>query len=226
MKTLKPSITVLCLGLALVGCSRHTLEHENRAPASYMNMPSIGKLITSLKMPSNITMAQPEVSEERARITIKNKMEEVVGAASALENIEVSNALDRNSCKALRITFDNETTFDDKAELRSEAKSRMKELADKLLKRFANCDVAICSFTNTQGKADANLAQSQRRADAVKAFLTGTCGIDASRITHTTGYGSTSEYLIRENGKEDNKKSQRTEIYLYAGKKMILDTKK
>ena len=44
----------------------------------------------------------------------------------------------------------------------------IRELTDNLLKRFANCDVAICSFTCTHGKADSNLTLSQRRADAVK----------------------------------------------------------
>ena len=63
---------------------------------------------------------------------------------------------------------------------------------------------------------------SQSRANAVKAYLTGTCRVDPSQIASTEGFGENPDFLVYgPDGKEDRVASRRVEIYLYASQEMI-----
>ncbi len=69
--------------------------------------------------------------------------------------------------------------------------------------------IAVCGFTDSDGDAAANKILSQKRADAVRAYLASK-GIDASRII-AIGYGE--EKPVADNSTEEGKaKNRRTEI--------------
>ncbi len=68
-----------------------------------------------------------------------------------------------------------------RAELKPESKAQLDEMA-KLLTNDPALKVAIVGHTDTQGGVDANLALSQRRADAVTTALTTVYKIDAARL--------------------------------------------
>lgn len=69
--------------------------------------------------------------------------------------------------------------------------------------------IAVCGFTDSDGDAAANTILSQKRADAVKAYLVSK-GIAANRIV-ALGYGE--EKPIADNATEEGKaKNRRTEI--------------
>ena len=68
-----------------------------------------------------------------------------------------------------------------KAELKPESKAQLDEMA-KLLKESPTLRVYIVGHTDNQGALEANLALSQRRADAVIGALVGSHKIDAKRL--------------------------------------------
>jgi outer membrane protein OmpA-like peptidoglycan-associated protein len=68
----------------------------------------------------------------------------------------------------------------------------------------------ISGHTDSEGKADANLRLSQARADAIKAYLTYTFGIDINRIS-ATGYGG-SKPIVEEKTEEDRRLNRRVEF--------------
>ena len=68
-----------------------------------------------------------------------------------------------------------------RAELKPESKAQLDEMA-RLLTNDRALKVAIVGHTDTQGGVDANLALSQRRAEAVVAALVSTYHVDAARL--------------------------------------------
>ena len=86
-----------------------------------------------------------------------------------------------------KVTLSADALFDfDKAVIRSDARSKLDELVSKL--KAVNLDAVIAvGHTDRIGSVRYNLKLSQRRAEAVKAYLVGK-GIPANRI-HTEGKG-------------------------------------
>ena len=77
-------------------------------------------------------------------------------------------------------------------------------------------------FASSDGSDQLNLTLSQARANAVKGYLTGTCGVRGNQIKSAVGYGEDPQYLVYDaNGKEDRNASRRVEVYLYASESMI-----
>ncbi len=68
-----------------------------------------------------------------------------------------------------------------RAEVKPESKGQLDEMA-KLLNGDKSLKVVIVGHTDNQGSADANVALSQRRADAVVAALVSTYKVDAARL--------------------------------------------
>jgi len=68
------------------------------------------------------------------------------------------------------------------AVIKPESKAQLDEMAA-LLKAQPALKVFIVGHTDNQGPFDGNMALSQARAEAVKAALTGTYGIEAARLT-------------------------------------------
>ncbi len=101
-------------------------------------------------------------------------------------------------------------TFDTgKAELKPESTAQLVEMA-KLLKSNAAMRVFIVGHTDNQGVFDANLALSQRRAEAVLAALTRQHGIDAKRLV---ARGSANTSPVASNASEAGRaKNRRVEL--------------
>jgi outer membrane protein OmpA-like peptidoglycan-associated protein len=73
--------------------------------------------------------------------------------------------------------------------LRGESNGTLKEIAT-MLQEHADLNLTIEGHTDNVGAAAANLTLSQKRAEAVKAALVSTYGVDAGRLT-AKGFGAT-----------------------------------
>lgn len=155
---------------------------------------------------------------------IGKKMDKAkAAAAAALADAEVTSTTDANGLEAVKVTLDNGILFaTGKYALQSAAQASLKKFATNVLNVYTDCDVAIYGYASSDGSDATNLTLSQNRANAVKNYLTESCGVAARQIASTTGYGEDPNYLIYDaNGKENRAASRRVEIYLYASVAMI-----
>lgn len=158
-----------------------------------------------------------------AGILIGKKMDKAKAAAEAVANAQVETTTDKNGLEAVKVTFDNGILFKvGKSDLQAAAQNSLRQFANNVLNVYTDCDVAIYGYASSDGSDATNLTLSQSRANAVRGYLTNTCGVSVNQIKSTTGYGEDPNYLIYDaNGKEDQKASRRVEVYLYASEAMI-----
>ncbi len=158
-----------------------------------------------------------------AGVLIGKKMDKAKAAAEAVANAEVETVTDKNGLEAVKVTFDNGILFKvGKSDLQASAQNSLRQFANNVLNVYTDCDVDIYGFASSDGSDATNLTLSQNRANAVRGYLTNTCGVSSQQIKNTTGYGEDPQYLIFDaNGKEDKDASRRVEVYLYASEAMI-----
>ncbi|MCQ2197168.1 MAG: OmpA family protein [Bacteroidaceae bacterium] len=227
MKGIKSIIAVLCMSIGISSCNytgKGAAIGAGAGTAAGAGLGAlIGKLSGNTKMGALIGAAAGAAVGTTAGALIGKKMDKAKAAAAAVANAEVSTITDANGLEAVKISFDNGILFQvGKANLQGGAQSSLKQFANNVLNVYTDCDVAICGFASSDGNDATNLSLSQNRANAVKAYLTNTCGVSNAQIKSTTGYGEDPNYLIYDaNGKENMAASRRVEVYLYASKAMI-----
>lgn len=157
-----------------------------------------------------------------AGLLIGKKMDKAkAAAAAAAANAQVESITDKNGLEAVKVTFDNGILFQTgKYALQAAAQNELKNFASKVLNVYTDCDVAIQGYASSDGSDATNLTLSQNRANSVKTYLTGSCGVNANQIKEATGYGETN-LVLNADGSENRQASRRVEVYLYASKAMI-----
>lgn len=158
-----------------------------------------------------------------AGVLIGKKMDKAKAAAEAVANAQVETITDKNGLEGVKVTFDNGILFKvGKSDLKADAQNSLRQFANNVLNVYTDCDVAIYGFASSDGSDATNLTLSQNRANAVRGYLTNTCGVSTSQIKSSTGLGEDPNYLVYDaNGKEDRDASRRVEVYLYASEAMI-----
>ena len=158
-----------------------------------------------------------------AGVLIGKKMDKAKAAAEAVANAQVETITDKNGLEGVKVTFDNGILFKvGKSDLKADAQNSLRQFANNVLNVYTDCDVAIYGFASSDGSDATNLTLSQNRANAVRGYLTNTCGVSTSQIKSSTGRGEDPNYLVLDaNGKEDRDASRRVEVYLYASEAMI-----
>jgi outer membrane protein OmpA-like peptidoglycan-associated protein len=181
-----------------------------------------GKLIGGSTKSTVIGAAVGAAVGTTAGVLIGKKMDKAkAAAAAATSNATVESVTDANGLEAVKVTFDNGILFSTgKYALQSSAQSELKNFASKVLNVYTDCDVAIQGYASSDGSDATNLTLSQNRADAVKNYLTGTCGVSSSQIKEAKGYGETN-LITNADGSENRAASRRVEVYLYASSAMI-----
>ena len=158
-----------------------------------------------------------------AGVLIGKKMDKAKAAAEAVANAQVETITDKNGLEGVKVTFDNGILFKvGKSDLKADAQNSLRQFANNVLNVYTDGDVAIYGFASSDGSDATNLTLSQNRANAVRGYLTNTCGVSTSQIKSSTGLGEDPNYLVLDaNGKEDRDASRRVEVYLYASEAMI-----
>ncbi len=233
MKGLKYVIGCLCLAMVMTGCG----DMSNKKKGAFIGTAAGGAAGTGLgaaigalingkkgaKLGAAIGAGVGVAAGATAGTLIGKKMDKAAAAAAAVENAEVENVTDANGLQAVKVTFDNGILFQvGKSSLQGAAQNSLKQFANNVLNVYTDCDVSIAGFASSDGSDATNLTLSQARANAVRAYLTGACGVNGTQIKETVGRGEDPAYLVYDaNGKEDRAASRRVEVYLYASKAMI-----
>ncbi len=226
-------VGALCLGMILTGCG----NMSNKAKGGLIGTAAGGAAGTGLgaaigalvngkkgaKIGSAIGAGVGVAAGATAGALIGKKMDKAAAAAAAVANAEVEKTTDANGLDAVKVTFDNGILFNvGKSTLQAGAQKSLSQFAANVLNVYTDCDVTIMGFASSDGSDQLNLTLSQARANAVKGYLTGTCGVRGNQIKSAVGYGEDPQYLVYDaNGKEDRNASRRVEVYLYASESMI-----
>jgi len=109
------------------------------------------------------------------------------------------------------MVFEEAALFDfDKADLKPEGKEQIKAYREKAQAELSRADkIMITGHTDNVGASDYNMKLSQRRAEAVRAYLI-SIGVDPNKIV-ATGAGETKP-IAENNTQEGRAKNRRVEI--------------
>jgi outer membrane protein OmpA-like peptidoglycan-associated protein len=125
--------------------------------------------------------------------------------------------------EGIKLTLgENSVRFDtNKATLTNAAKANLDKLVP-VFKEYSQTNIQIFGYTDSTGKEEYNLALSQKRADAVKAYLA-TKGILADRFT-ITGMGIADPVATNDTD-EGKSQNRRVEFAITANDKMVEQAK-
>ncbi|MDO4215125.1 MAG: OmpA family protein, partial [Bacteroidales bacterium] len=186
MKKIQFMSVLLCLSMVLSGCGNAT---GNGALIGAGGGAALGAVVGKLIGGKNSTLVGAAVGTAvgtTAGALIGKKMDKAKAAAAAVENAKVSTITDANGLEGVKIEFDNGILFaTGKATLKADAQNSLKKFANNVLKVYTDCDVDIHGFASSDGSDQTNLTLSQNRANSVKTYLTGTCGVSTAQIKNT-----------------------------------------
>lgn len=112
----------------------------------------------------------------------------VIDATDKCPNTPAGALVNAEGCPAEKVTVSLDVKFDTgKAVVKSEYEPQLSTVAG-FMSRFPNTAVVIEGHTDNVGSKTGNTALSQKRADAVRAYLVEKLGVDAGRIS-AKGFG-------------------------------------
>jgi outer membrane protein OmpA-like peptidoglycan-associated protein len=142
---------------------------------------------------------------DRDRLLLEQRNREVQDLQRQLAHLQA-----QNTERGLMITLGDVLFETGRADLKPGTRQRLSELVRFLLDH-SDRQVVIEGHTDNRGSTDSNLELSQRRAEAVRAFLI-RAGVDAGRIS-AQGYGEA--YPVASNNTSAGRlQNRRVEIYL------------
>ncbi len=136
---------------------------------------------------------------------------------------DLENARVERVGEGIIVTFDSGILFDfDKADLKSQAKANISDLAE-TLKKYDDTDVMIVGHSDSKGSDEYNLGLSERRAKSVSNYVA-TLGVSGTRIQQV-GKGE-SEPIADNETDAGRQQNRRVEIAIYANEKMVKAAKR
>ena len=224
MKKMKFFTVALAVLMLLPGCGTATKNGALIGAGSGAAVGAlVGRLIGKNTAGTLIGAGVGAAVGTTAGALIGKKMDKAKAAAMQVDNAAVETVKDANGLDAVKVTFDNGILFPvSKATLQSTAQNSLRELAQRVLNVYTDCDCSVYGFASSDGSDQLNLNLSQQRANAVADFLKGSCGVASSQIKYVQGKGEAKEFLIlNADGTENREASRRVEVYLYASESMI-----
>ncbi|KAA2244659.1 OmpA family protein [Chitinophaga agrisoli] len=153
-----------------------------------------------------------------AGVLIGKKMDK---QAQEIKN-EVPNATVERVGEGINVTFASGVLFGfDKSDLAATAQDNIKQLAE-VLNKYPDTYVRVEGHTDDKGTDEYNMGLSERRANAVAAFLRAQ-GIAANRV-QPFWYGE-SQPKVPNDTEENRAKNRRVEFAIFANEKMKSDAK-
>jgi outer membrane protein OmpA-like peptidoglycan-associated protein len=223
MKFLKVFSLALCLGIVLAGCN----NLQKGAGIGAAGGAVLGGIIGNIAGNTIVGAAIGGAVGAGTGALIGKHMDKVKAEAEQVRNAEVQEITDANGLDAVKVTFDSGILFaTGKADLTAASKTSLSQLAG-VLKKNADCDVAIQGHTDNVGfrgksaaqSVELNKALSLDRAAAVSSYLQ-SLGVSTSQIKEVQGLGQ--ESPVASNDTEAGRaQNRRVEVYLYASQEMI-----
>jgi outer membrane protein OmpA-like peptidoglycan-associated protein len=147
-------------------------------PLTTTTVRSSTQAITKLEPPTMIAPTRFEIQSSTQTTTT------TVTVQRALTDLQA-----QKTSEGIRINLPENILFDfDRSDLRSNAKLTLQKVSV-LINNYAKAPVAINGHTDSKGSDDYNQELSNRRAEAVKTYLTQNFKVDADRL-ETKGFGS------------------------------------
>lgn len=154
-------------------------------------------------------------------VLIGKKMDKAAAKAKAIEGAQVQEITDANGLQAVKVTFDSGILFGfNSSTLSNSAQSSLAKFAN-ILKENPTMDIAIYGYTDNVGSYEANQTVSNRRAQAVEAFLRN-MGVSGSQFKYVEGR-SWNDPVASNDTEAGRAQNRRVEIYMYASQQMIKD---
>lgn len=151
---------------------------------------------------------------------IGKKMDKKAAAAAEIEGAQVEKVTDTNGLTAVKVTFESGILFEfNSSTLSPASKSALSKFAQ-IIHEDPTIDIAIIGKTDKVGSYDANMTVSNRRAQAVKAFLMQQ-GVSPMQfqLVEGVGYNQYDDALLPA-------QNRAVDVYMYASKQMIENANK
>lgn len=138
---------------------------------------------------AELSDANQRLSQQGGQLRNERQRREDAERAAALAEADLARiASIKHEARGMVITLSGGVLFESaKSELLPAAQAKLTEVADALTKQDVDSRIRVEGYTDSQGSLSFNEGLSQRRADAVRAYLVGH-GIAADRVT-AVGFG-------------------------------------
>jgi OOP family OmpA-OmpF porin len=135
----------------------------------------------------------------------------VINDKDKCPNTPANTRVDGDGCTLPKVLRLDGVTFEfNKSRLRPDSQTILNSVTE-IMKRYPDLQVELAGYTDSVGGAAYNLRLSQARAEAVKAYLTETGGIEAGRIK-AKGYGK--ENPVADNATDEGReRNRRVELH-------------
>jgi peptidoglycan-associated lipoprotein len=171
---------------------------SSKVAAIALVVPVLGACVHPGQYKKDLAETRSEIAQEKtermsADSSLKGDIESVKSDVTSLRG-DLANLRTEYGAKisalesGMQFAFPVNFAFDD-ATVRDQDKAALDKFADVAKKYYGGSKITIEGFADPAGSQHYNLALSQRRADAVRDYLS-TKGIDLS-IVKTVGYGKT-----------------------------------
>lgn len=225
MRSSKSGCAALCCALALLATGCNSDDRDSRAssrtqrptPEATVPAPPV-KRDTKMLEPSTVEISGVGASDPDAGANVSQAESRQVESSSARVEQLLSDFNARQTDQGLVIDLPENILFDfDKAELKSEAKPTLDKI-NELISFYKDAPVEINGHTDSKGADAYNQNLSEKRAGAVKDYLTTTFDVTAARIK-AVGYGESKP--VAPNAKPDGaddpegrQKNRRVEVVI------------
>lgn len=197
-----------------VACDSQLANHSSGTKSQQSSVPAI----TTLEEPQAIAVTQLENPHQSGASVTQLEVVESTQTTQTVVQKAFTDLKAQKTSAGIRINLPENILFDfDKSNIRPSAKSTLQKLS-LLLKNYAEAPVTINGYTDSKGSDAYNQVLSQKRAEAVKNYLTQNFGINGSRLT-SKGWGEKQPIApnTKSNGAdnpEGRQKNRRVEVII------------